>query len=72
MRKGPRGATVERQVEITETLTWTFTAAELRKRLSLPDGAALFTDGIPTDVLTATVIATRTRKPKEDAVGHDE
>lgn len=38
-RRGPRGATVERQIEIKST--WTFRLSELRKRLSLPDDAVL-------------------------------
>ncbi len=41
MRKGPRGATVQRQIEITQTSTWKFTATELRERLSLPPDATL-------------------------------
>jgi hypothetical protein len=42
--RGPRGAKVEVKVETTQTVTWTFTVAELRKRLSLPDDARLYVE----------------------------
>lgn len=68
-QRGPRGAIVERQVETTEKLTWRFTAEQLRKRLNLPDDAAMsvadadgfvcrVTDEIP---LTATATVTKKR-----------
>lgn len=70
-RKGPRGATVERQVEVKETLTWRFTADELRARLSLPGDAVLqvvdeIGDGIATNVELTGLIArsVQVRTPK--------
>jgi hypothetical protein len=68
IKRGPRGASVERQVETKETLTWRFTPEQLRKRLNLPGDAALSVLGIGTtwDVtddypLVATATVTKTK-----------
>ncbi len=70
-QRGPRGAIVERQIETTEKLTWRFTGEQLRKRLNLPDDAAMsVTDGdgfvcTVTDKtpLVATATVTKKRGP---------
>jgi hypothetical protein len=63
-QRGPRGAIVERQIETTEKLTWRFTAEQLRKRLNLPDDAAISAtdpDGFVCHVTEATpLVATAT------------
>ncbi len=63
-QRGPRGAIVERQIETTEKLTWRFTAEQLRKRLNLPDDAAMCVadnDGFVCHVTeTAPLVATAT------------
>lgn len=76
MRRGPKGAAIETQLEVTATRTWKFTREELVKRLGLPEDASVFmrvpgggdwsntdlTVGDGADCLMAR--ATETRSPK--------
>ena len=74
MRRGPKGAAIETQLEVTATRTWRFTREELVKRLGLPDDARLFmrvpggadwsnTDLVVGDDGPLTAVAVETRKP---------
>lgn len=42
MKRGPKGASIETQLEVTATRTWRFTREELVKRLGLPEDARLY------------------------------
>jgi hypothetical protein len=72
MKRGPKGAEIETQLEVTATRTWKFTREELVKRLGLPADAKLYmhipgTDSMYVDVSPGDPLiaaATETRRPK--------
>ena len=75
MRRGPKGATVERKQDITETTTWSFGKEFILARLGLPPDTKLFVrvpggadwsnmDLVIGDDVPLTAVATEVRKPK--------
>lgn len=42
MRRGPKGATIERETTTVAKTTWQFTREDLVKRLGLPDDAKIY------------------------------
>ena len=78
MRRGPKGAAIETQLEVTATRTWRFGPDVIRKRLGLPEDARLFVvipgwessagkvelaEATIGDDTPLTAVATETRKP---------
>lgn len=74
MRRGPKGASIETQLEVTATRTWKFPLSVLIARLGLPDDARLQFATMKDDDAGARVVsvteefplvavATETRKP---------